>query len=74
MEEIRKRVKLSSAKSTYTRYSGSGISQKEFSEKDFNADGRSDGLKKFKNALQELSMSIEKGGSIGKGPQSGSKV
>jgi hypothetical protein len=50
MEEIRRRVKLSSAKSTYTRYSGE-MSQKEFSEKDFNVDGRSDGLKKFKNAL-----------------------
>jgi hypothetical protein len=49
MEEIRRRVKLSSAKSTYTRYSG--VSQREFSEKDFNVDGKSDGLKKFKNAL-----------------------
>jgi len=27
------------------------MSQREFSEKDFNVDGRSDGLKKFKNAL-----------------------
>ena len=45
----RGKEKLSSAKSAYTRYSG--MSQREFSEKDFNADGRSDGLKILKNAL-----------------------
>jgi hypothetical protein len=71
MEEIRRRLKVSRAKSTYTRYSG--MSNREFSEKDFNKDGKSDGLKKFKNALQELSMSIEKG-SIGKEPQNLNKV
>lgn len=41
------------------------MSQREFSEKDFNTDGRSDGLKKFRNALKDLSSSIEKG-SIGR--------
>jgi hypothetical protein len=47
--DAKRRQKVSSAKSTYTRYSG--MSQREFSEKDFNVDGRSNGLKKFKNAL-----------------------
>jgi len=49
------------------------MSQREFSEKDFNADGKSDGIKKFKNALQELSMSIEKGSAC-KEPQSLNKA
>lgn len=48
-EDIRRRAKVSSAKSAYTRYSG--MSQREFSEKDFDADGRSGGLKKLKNTL-----------------------
>ena len=49
------------------------MSQREFSEKDFNLDGRSDGLKKLKFALHDLSMSIDKG-SIGKEPQGLTKV
>ncbi len=40
------RAKISSAKSTYTRYSG--FSNREFSEKDY---GGSSGLKKLKNSL-----------------------
>ena len=57
MDEIRRRAKVSSAKSTYTRFSG--VSEREFSEKDFK--GGNSALKRLKNSLRELSSTVEKG-------------